>query len=131
MFDIDRAKTVPPAISAAHLLVGLVREHNSFVREFRTLAAQTPEGDSGLRNPAKPDTVIRYKDVTPDELEKLLGLSVYAMLPDDYGSIYEAYTEGQLVPANTNLGRQMARLASKVAGIQEQTGKKKFSLFGG
>lgn len=75
--------------------------------------------------------VPKNPDVTPDELEKLLGLSVYAMLPDDYGSIYEAYTEGQLVPANTNLGRQMARLASKVAGIQEQTGKKKFSLFGG
>lgn len=75
--------------------------------------------------------VPKNPDVTPDELEKLLGLSVYAMLPDDYGSIYEAYTEGQLVPSNTNLGRQMARLAGKVAGIQEQSGKKRFSLFGG
>jgi len=74
--------------------------------------------------------VPKNPDVTPDELERLLGLSVYAMLPDDYGSIYEAYTEGQLVPPGSNLGRQMARLATKVAGIQEQTSKKKFSLFG-
>ena len=44
------------------------REHNAFVDEFRRVVAQTPEADSGLRNPAKPDAVIRYKDVTPDEL---------------------------------------------------------------
>ena len=44
------------------------REHNAFVDEFRRVAAQTPEADCGLRNPAKPDAVIRYKDVTPDEL---------------------------------------------------------------
>lgn len=44
------------------------REHNAFVDALRKQAAQTPEGDSGLRNPAAPDRVIRYKDVTPDEL---------------------------------------------------------------
>ena len=44
------------------------REHNAFVDEFRKVAAQTPEADSGLRNPAKPGAVIRYQDVTPDEL---------------------------------------------------------------
>ncbi len=44
------------------------REHNVFVDEFRKQAAQTPDEDCGLRDPAKPDRVIRYKDVTPDEL---------------------------------------------------------------
>jgi len=44
------------------------REHNLFVDAFRKQAAATPEADSGLRNPAKPEKVIRYKDVTPDEL---------------------------------------------------------------
>jgi hypothetical protein len=44
------------------------REHNAFVDEFRKVAAQTPDADSGLRNPAKPGAVIRYRDVTPDEL---------------------------------------------------------------
>lgn len=74
--------------------------------------------------------VPKNPDVTADELEKLLGLSVYAMLPDDYASLYEAYTEGQLLPSNSNLGKQLARLAGRIAGIQEQTGKKRFSLFG-
>lgn len=74
--------------------------------------------------------VPKNPDVTPDELEKLLGLPVYAMLPDDYASIYEAYAEGQLVPAGTHLGKSLARMAAKIAGIQDRSGKKKFSLFG-
>lgn len=74
--------------------------------------------------------VPKNPDVTPEELEKLLGLSVHSMLPDDYASIYEAYAEGQLVPASSNLGKQMARLAARIAGVPEQSGKKKFSIFG-
>jgi len=74
--------------------------------------------------------VPKNPDVTPDELEKLLGLDVHSMLPDDYASIYEAYAEGQLVPSGSTLGKQLARLAARIAGIQEQGGKKKFSLFG-
>ncbi|MGH7832903.1 MAG: peroxidase family protein, partial [Candidatus Binatia bacterium] len=44
------------------------REHNLFVDAFRKEREKTPDADSGLRNPARPDAVIRYKDVTPDEL---------------------------------------------------------------
>ncbi|MFB3778293.1 MAG: CpaE family protein [Bryobacteraceae bacterium] len=75
--------------------------------------------------------VPKSPDVMPNELEGLLGIPVYSMLPDDYGSIYEAYAEGHLVPSNTGLGRQFARMAASIAGLQEQSGKKKFSLFGG
>jgi Flp pilus assembly CpaE family ATPase len=69
--------------------------------------------------------------VLPNELEELLGITVYAMLPNDYGAIYEAYAEGQLLPAGSDLGRQLGRMAAKMAGVPEQTGKKKFSFFGG
>jgi len=75
--------------------------------------------------------VPKNPDVTPQELENLLGISVYAMLPDDYASLYEAYAEGQLIPSGSNLGKQLAKMAGKIAGVQEQAGKKKFSLFGG
>lgn len=54
------------------------REHNSFVEEFRKQAAQIPEADSGLRNPADPARVIRYKDVTPHELFEVARLVVAA-----------------------------------------------------
>ncbi len=73
--------------------------------------------------------VPKNPDIMPEELERLLSVPVFAMMPDDYASVYEAYAEGQLLSSNTNLGRQLARLAAKIAGIGEQPGKKKFSLF--
>jgi len=54
------------------------REHNSFVAEFERVAAQTPNAVSGLRNPANPKQIIRYKDVTPDVLFEVARLVVAA-----------------------------------------------------
>ena len=54
------------------------REHNAFVTEFRKQAAATPAADSGLRNPAAPGRVIRYRDITPDELFEAARLVVAA-----------------------------------------------------
>jgi hypothetical protein len=54
------------------------REHNSFVAEFERVAAQTPDADSGLRNPANPKQTISYKDVMPDELFEVARLVVAA-----------------------------------------------------
>ena len=54
------------------------REHNLFVEAFRKQAAATPDADSGLRNPKRPDQVIRYKDVSADELFDAARLVVSA-----------------------------------------------------
>jgi hypothetical protein len=54
------------------------REHNAFVEEFRRVAAQTPDADSGLRNPVNPRQVIAYKDVTAEELFQAARLVVSA-----------------------------------------------------
>jgi hypothetical protein len=54
------------------------REHNSFVTEFRKQAKLTPNKDCGLRDPANPRKVIRYKDITPDELFAAARLVVAA-----------------------------------------------------
>jgi len=54
------------------------REHNAFVGEFRKQTVRTPDADSGLRNPANPDAVIRYRDVTPSELFEVARLVVAA-----------------------------------------------------
>ena len=42
------------------------------------MAAQTPDADCGLRNPSKPKRVIRYKDVTADELFEAARLVISA-----------------------------------------------------
>ena len=55
-----------------------LREHNSFVTEFRKQAKLTPNKDCGLRNPANPKKVIHYKDITPDELFAAARLVVAA-----------------------------------------------------
>jgi len=54
------------------------REHNAFVAEFRRRATATPDDDSGLRDPARPAAVIRYRDVTPDVLFEVARLVVAA-----------------------------------------------------
>jgi hypothetical protein len=54
------------------------REHNIFVDAFRKQAAAAPESDSGLRDPANPAAVIRYKDVGPEELFEVARLVVAA-----------------------------------------------------
>jgi len=54
------------------------REHNLFVEAFRKQAAARPDADSGLRNPARPDEIIRYKDVSPDELFEATRLVISA-----------------------------------------------------
>jgi heme peroxidase len=54
------------------------REHNQFVDEFRRRAARTPDADSGLRNPFTPARIIRYRDVTADELFEAARLVVSA-----------------------------------------------------
>ena len=51
------------------------REHNQFVDEFRK---QKPDEDSGLRDPTNPERVIKYGDVTDDELFEIGRLVVAA-----------------------------------------------------
>ncbi len=54
------------------------REHNAFVVAFRKQATDAPDADCGLRNPARPDVVIRYRDVSADELFEVARLVVAA-----------------------------------------------------
>jgi pilus assembly protein CpaE len=69
-------------------------------------------------------------DVTPDELERMLGLPTFAMLPNDYPELYDCYSEGKLLARSTNLGQHITRLAAKISGTRPEAPKKKFSLFG-
>jgi hypothetical protein len=55
-----------------------VREHNIFVDEFRKVAQATPDEDSGLRNPDRPNDPISYRQVSNDELFEIARLVVAA-----------------------------------------------------
>ena len=59
-----------------------------------------------------------------------MSLPVFATLPNDYPSLYESYSEGSLLPPNSRLGKELSRMAIKIAGIQEEkNSKRKFSIF--
>jgi hypothetical protein len=55
-----------------------VREHNVIVDEFRKRAKATPDADTGLRNPARPDTPISYSGIGDEEIYQVARLIVSA-----------------------------------------------------
>jgi pilus assembly protein CpaE len=63
-------------------------------------------------------------EVSLEELDRMLGVPIYATVPDDYQALYDTYAEGGLLAPNTNLGKHFARVAARVAGVQQKEGKK-------
>ncbi len=73
----------------------------------------------------------KMMDITVDELEKILGRPLYALLPNDYPSLYHSYSGGTLLPSKSRLAAQFAQVAARIAGKPTPVKKKKmFSLFG-
>ncbi len=72
----------------------------------------------------------KLMDISTQELEKILGRSLYAALPNDYMGLYQSYSSGNLLNSNTRLAQHFGLLAAKIAGIPPSKTKKKFSLFG-
>lgn len=72
----------------------------------------------------------KMMDITQDELQKVLGRPLYAMLPNDYPSLYQSYSTGTLLPPENRLAQHFSQLTAKLAGIKAPVmQKKKFSLF--
>ncbi|MGE5487436.1 MAG: AAA family ATPase [bacterium] len=57
-------------------------------------------------------------DITSSEVQKALGLPVYETLPNDYAALFQAYTDGSLLPPTSELARQFGQLAYKITGVQ-------------
>ncbi|MBZ5725775.1 MAG: AAA family ATPase [Acidobacteriia bacterium] len=73
-------------------------------------------------------------EISPGELEKMLGTPIFSMVPNDYPELYETYAEGRMLNRSSELGKHMARLAVKLTSLEDETsakpGKKRFGLFG-
>jgi pilus assembly protein CpaE len=72
----------------------------------------------------------KLMDISTQELEKILGRSLYAALPNDYMGLYQSYSSGNLLNSNTRLAQHFGLLASKIAGLPPNKAKKRFTLFG-
>lgn len=71
----------------------------------------------------------RRVELSPEEIENAIGISIYATLPNDYTAIDHAYSNGNLLPENNHLREEIRRLVRRVAGIGQEEARKKFSLF--
>lgn len=71
----------------------------------------------------------KHFDVTLQELEKMLGAEIFATIPNDYDAVNESYAEGSLAPAMSAIGRAITELTRRIAGVQVDKSKKRFSLF--
>jgi hypothetical protein len=53
---------------------------------------------------------------------------------NDYPELYETYAEGRMLSRSSELGKQISRLALKLANLEEDksatNAKKRFALFG-
>lgn len=70
-------------------------------------------------------------EIAPDELEKMIGVPVYACIPNNYPELYQCYSEGKLLARGSRLGENIAELSRKLSGVAEEPKvKRRFALFG-
>jgi hypothetical protein len=60
----------------------------------------------------------RNADISPGEAGKMVNLPVDSVLTECGSDLSEAYTDGKLLSARSDLRRQLGRLAEKVAGLE-------------
>jgi pilus assembly protein CpaE len=71
----------------------------------------------------------RRSEVRFDDVEKIVGLPVFGVIPNDYQALSKAYSGGELLTGGP-VKSAIAVLVSKLAGVPEPPRKSKFSLFG-
>jgi pilus assembly protein CpaE len=73
----------------------------------------------------------KRSDFDLSQIQRVLGLPIFEMLPNAYPELFEAYSEGNLLPAGTELSKALNGLAGKIAGVQpaaKDQGKAKLNL---
>ena len=63
------------------------------------------------------------------ELEKIMGHSIYAEIPNDYGPLNDAYSEPRLLDPGSDLATHIGNFAARLVGIAAQE-KKTRRFFG-
>ena len=97
------------------------REHNVFVDAFRRRAATTPDDDCGLRDPGHPDKIIKYRDVTSDELFEIARLVIAAEIAKIHTLEWTTqllYDEPLYLGMNSNWGGFLPQNSALSAAIQ-------------
>ena len=66
---------------------------------------------------------VDYVDrVVADEAQRMLGISAFFSLPNDYSGLAEAYASGSLLSDRSPLAREISALATKISGVADHDG---------
>jgi pilus assembly protein CpaE len=68
-------------------------------------------------------------EVSVDEIQRIFGRPVYATIPDDFETLYMAYSSGALLRPDTRLGACFTRMAMQLTGETVKLKSKKFFLW--
>jgi pilus assembly protein CpaE len=68
-------------------------------------------------------------DISKGDLEKTIGTPVRFCFPDSGGELDHAYASGELQPAHSSFGKQIAKVAASLTGIVPNEAKR-WKLFG-
>ena len=74
--------------------------------------------------------VPKRSGIRPEEVEQMLGIPLYAVFPESYAELHEAYSLGKLLPPGSVLGQYFGRLARKLAGVEEPKARIRVPFFG-
>jgi pilus assembly protein CpaE len=64
-----------------------------------------------------------HPDISPEDLGKMVGLAVYAVLPECRSELWQAYSKGKLLGAKSAFRGHIRRLAERVAGLEAKKRK--------
>jgi Flp pilus assembly CpaE family ATPase len=115
------AAALAPGLSDLFLIATL--EVSNLYEVKRLVSRLTEAGLNRSRMHLIVNQTPRNPDISPEELGKMVGLAVYAVLPECRSELWEAYSGGKLLNANSNFRGQIGRLADKVAGLEAKKSK--------
>ena len=71
----------------------------------------------------------KRSEVTIEELEAMLGMSIFATVPSDFASLNDAYSEGRLLNPGSRLAKKVSEVAFRISGVAEAAPAKRRFLF--
>ncbi len=86
----------------------------------RTIKALLGGGAASERLRLIVNRMPRHREVTVEELEKMIEFPVYAAVSDDAEALSDAYSEDGLVSSGTQLGKEFSAIASRRTGQPEK-----------
>jgi Flp pilus assembly CpaE family ATPase len=96
-----------PALYEVKQLVSALPDAGVDIKRLHLIINQTP----------------KRSDYSPSEIGGMLGVPIYAVLPESNAELEEAYTSGKLLSEKSNLNRQIARLSARIAGLDVEKSK--------